>query len=75
MALWRSSKRSGLIRRQSKVRVLPASLLASSSNGQDACFSHRERGFDSRRGYQMKLKMENAELKARYANFQFTTPL
>jgi hypothetical protein len=49
-ALWRSSKRSGLIRRQSKVQVLPASPAASSSNGQDSCPSNRERGFDSRRG-------------------------
>ena len=104
-ALWRSSKRSGLIRRRSKVQVLPAlpfahSVLqaahaarteeapgqiqqqapwagrltgrhgrrnavirvrfpagppvASSSNGKDTCPSNRERGFNSRRGYQCR---------------------
>ena len=104
-ALWRSSKRSGLIRRGSKVQVLPAlpfarSVLqaahsdrtggapgqmrqqtpwagrltgrhgrrnavirvrfpagppvASSSNGKDTCPSNRERGFNSRRGYQCR---------------------
>ena len=41
--------------------------MASSSNGQDACLSHRERGFDSRRGYQENAKLERAGI----LNFQF----
>ena len=60
-ALWRSSKRSGLISRVSKVRVLPASpSTALSSNGQDACLSNRERGFNPRQGLQSNTRRSSS---------------
>lgn len=64
-ALWRSSKRSGLISRPSKVQVLPAPPMASSSNGQDACPSNRERGFDSRRGYHCRSSSNGQSIRLR----------